>query len=197
MFGWHIPGSDVVGVRLRYEAYNGDLSLAVRYHTYSNSTEIINIHDKYVSGTFGYPSTVFYVQNDGFSCRELVIEGVNITEGTNEYVMDSFTYANIDINSTYFYGKGSRLYFNYTADDNSKLEYIQFGFNITHQLTTNRTLSFTSLYNGINPAYFMSNYTDTTLSIFSIYESKLTQTFFLTQNKYISAFGCTLLFILE
>jgi len=161
------------------------MRLVKTMNNYNNISQFYNIYDNYISNIVN-PFLILTLINNNFSFNSLNIEGVKLTEGSNEYWL-KYTHSNILTNESYFYvDNNNRLQFNHIAND-TNLEYIQAKFNITDISSDDYAIKFRSNINYNAYGYVRVNFTYISNFIpLPIYDT--TSRFFITQNKTINSF---------
>lgn len=122
-----------------------------------------------------------------YDFNSLNIEGVNMTDGVNDYDL-IYTHGYINVDESYFYVDSSnRLQFNLIVN-NDNLEYIQAFFDIQNIATENRSIRFYSNINGNSKGYFALDYeSEVSTTIQFPYSAKATNVI-LTQTESIESF---------
>ncbi|MFX1501189.1 MAG: hypothetical protein ACFFDH_09530, partial [Promethearchaeota archaeon] len=166
------------------ETYGGFYLLNDQWHNitdysflnlYNESRSIINPHFAiFTNETISNPSN-------------LDIYGVSLKQGSNIYPM-SFQYSGVLPNESYFYVENNYLKWNYEADNNSELEYIQGTFDITDMSGVNRSLGFTGQSSGYSTDYLRASYSDATSSIYELTANRKTYYELLAESKVIDSF---------
>ena len=152
--------------------------------------KIYNIYDFLFDDYWGYDyiwgGVLWFLFNDTFEFKEILIEGVKMVEGENEYPLE-FTHSGVNVIDNYFYVLENKLYFTQTSDDND-IEYIQATFNIENVLTENYSISFNSILTGNAYSHLRIFYTDTTSTLLSLKTYTAGPNTILPQNKIIYSF---------
>jgi hypothetical protein len=125
---------------------------------FNGTNEFVNTYEKTLLGDSLIPlALLFVVVHNAFQILNISIEGVKLSEGSNDYYLD-FTYSNIEINESYFWVDSSnRLQYNLIIDDNDT-EYIQANFNIIDVSSENRSVSFLSNIDGVVEGFISVDY---------------------------------------
>ena len=132
-----------------------------------NGLTFLNLYDYLYDDYWGYDyiwgGVLWFHFNETFEFIEVNIEGVKLTNGTNDYPLE-FDYSGVDVIENYFYVLNNKLYFTQTSDDNN-LEFIQATFDIENVLTGNHSVSYTSILTGNAQGHFRVSYTDATSTL--------------------------------
>jgi len=159
------------------------LGIIHTFKQYNNTLILTNLYD--TSLDVSNPSLLtYYSGNQLKGTDSVLIEGVKLVEGINEYNL-IFTHTGVDIDESYFYTDDSnRLQFIYNADD-SGLEFIQATFNIIDVSTNDSTIGWHSNKAGDAYGYLRINYTDDTSNIYNLPSISTTRKIILPQGKII------------
>ena len=163
-------------------------STLINEKQYYNDEALFNLFFVEQETSYGQPFIIIYLEQDNSfeNLTLLHIEGVKLTEGTNEYWLE-FSFGNVDINESYFYVENNRLYFNLDTDDGD-LEYIQASFDINNEFAENRSVSFKSKLLGDSRGFLRVNHTDATSTLLEIPSRATTSSVILAQDKVIGEF---------
>lgn len=168
-----------------FGVYNQENFESIRgFYNYSGVNKIFNTYNS----TFSLNSPfITFITNGSILISEIKITGVKLNQGGYGYFLD-FNYGNINIDESYFYVNGDKLYYTLTTDDN-ELEYIQAVLDVNDQDTANYTLNwggiknFASLY-----SEFRLNYYDGNFNPYVLKTSYQAQNIIIPQDKIIIDF---------
>lgn len=154
---------------------------------YNNIETLYNLYFVEQETSYPQPFIIIYLEQDNSfeNLTLLHIEGVILTEESNEYLID-FTHGNVDINESYFYVSNNKLRGICRYDD-SDLEYIQANFDIDNVLNENRSIRLRSIFSG-QYGFFSLSYIDSTSSIISLPIRSTSHNIHLPQAKTVDEF---------
>lgn len=144
-------------------------SIRTLFQYYYGITTINLINKEYEiewgQGVILDPMLIFFITGR-FNISTISIDGVKLTEGSNEYPL-LFTSNGVDVNESYFYVDSSNRLRGQCFYNDSDLEFIQANFDINNVLNENRSLIFRSQFSG-QFGFFSLGYIDATSTSISL-----------------------------